>query len=472
MRRSPPPKSGFETFKVQKHLEQIRDVEDAASGSGTSALHCFLTIQSPLVIFATIAGSKGWVASRAVMPRGKRFSVGIHSCAVLVIAAAAGYSNPAGPATNSGVVTTLAGTAPSFVRPYGIAVDSSGNAYVADADDDKIRKITPSGAVTTLAGSGEVGNADGPAASASFNLPTGVAVDSSGNVYVADANNNRIRKISPEGMVSTLAGSGEEENIDGTGTSASLTPVGVAVDSSGFVYVSAGTKIRKITPQGIVTTLAGSGHVGYADGPGKSAMFNELQGIAVDSSGNVYVADLSNNMVRKVTPEGMVTTLAGSGRPGHANGIGTAASFFDPEGLAVDSSGNVYVGDPEDVTQPGRGSVLIRKISTQGVVTTLAGSGQPGHADGSGTAASFDNPEGLAADSSGNIYVADTHNLVIRKISTAGVVTPFAGSNIKGALRRPRSFRNFRWPPGGRGGFLWECLRRRPQQQHNTENHP
>ena len=322
----------------------------------------------------------------------------------------------------SGLVSTFAGsgaqgsangasTAASFYLPSAVAVDSSGNVYVADTHNFLIRKITPAGVVTTLAGSGTSGSANGTGTAASFGYPIGIAVDSSGNVYVADEINNLIRKITPAGVVTTFAGSGAQGSTNGTGTAASFNyPTGVAVDGSGNVYVTdgVGNLIRKITSAGVVTTLAGSGAAGSTNGTGTAASFYTPRAIAVDGSGNLYVADAHNDLIRKITSAGVVTTLAGSGTAGSANGTGTAASFNAPDGVAVDSSGNVYVTDGVNN--------LIRKITPAGVVTTFAGSGAAGSTNGTGTAASFNNPSGDAIDSSGNLYVGDMNNNLIRVI--------------------------------------------------------
>jgi sugar lactone lactonase YvrE len=259
---------------------------------------------------------------------------------------------------------------PNFSSPNGVAIDSAGNVYVTDANNT-ILKITRAGVVTTLAGTaGIVGSANGTGAAVRFNGLGGVATDSVGNVYVADINNCTIRKITPAGVVSTLAGkAGVEGFADGTGAAASFDlPRGVATDSAGNIYVADtnSSTIRKITPAGVVTTLAGkAGNVGSTDGTGAAAEFGIPEGIATDSAGNVYVTD-DTNIIRKITPAGVVTTLAGTaGDGGSADGTGAAASFNHPMGVAIDSAGNVYVADSDNRT--------IRKITRAGVVTTLAG---------------------------------------------------------------------------------------------------
>lgn len=272
--------------------------------------------------------------------------------------------------SQSGVVTTFVGSAANFYLPQSIATDSSGNVYVAESC--AIRKITPAGVVTTLAGTNGSGSTDGIGSTARFNVPQGIATDAAGNVYVADTNNNTIRMITPAGVVSTLAGTaGLTGSTDGTGAAARFShPEGIATDASGNVYVSdSWSTIRKITPAGVVTTLAGTAVViGSTDGTGAAASFNNLRGIATDSAGNVYVADSGNAIIRKVTPTGVVTTLAGTaGVHGNTDGLGTAASFAYPQGpqdVATDTSGNVYVADSNNHS--------IRKITPAGLVTTFA----------------------------------------------------------------------------------------------------
>ncbi|MCF6169152.1 IPT/TIG domain-containing protein [Lutibacter sp.] len=299
------------------------------------------------------------------------------------------------------------GTSASFKVPKGVAIDKQGNIYVADAFNHRIRKITPSGVVTTLAGS-TAGDADGTGTTAQFNRPLGLTVDSQGNVYVADTNNQIIRKITPSGVVTTLAGSTAGFS-NGTGSAAQFyTPIGLAIDSQGTIYVadSDNHKIRKITPNGEVNTFVGSS-IGYADGTGTAAQFNSPTGITIDNQDNIYVADELNHKIRKITPSGVVTTLAGS-TEGYADGTSSTAQFSRPARLTIDPQGNVYVADPFNHR--------IRKITPNGEVTTFAGSIQ-GYAEGIGTEAQFNYPGGLTIDSENSIYVADAFNHRVRKIT-------------------------------------------------------
>jgi len=338
-----------------------------------------------------------------------------------------------------------AGKAVRFSAPTGVAADGAGNVYVVDQGNHVIRKVTPAGVVTTLAGlAGSSGSADGTGSEARFFLPNGLALDRLGNLYVADTVNQTIRRVTPAGVVTTIAGrAGSSGTVNGTNNVARFwEPNGVAVDAAGNVYVadSAGASIRKVTPTGtnwVVTTIAGKAGIGAgsADGTNSAARFNYPTGVALDSAGNLYVADPDNHNIRKLTPRDtnwVVTTLAGNASikdsfgnvvGGYAEGTNRAARFNGPWDLAVDSAGNVYVAD--------RGNCLVRQLTLVGtdwVVTTLAGLARhPGSADGTVNAARFDFPFGLGVDSADNIYVADTYNDVIRKVTPAGGVTTIAG---------------------------------------------
>jgi sugar lactone lactonase YvrE len=320
-----------------------------------------------------------------------------------------------------------AGAAASFFYPGGIAATGSGTVYVADTGNHALRVVTPSGAVATLAGSaGLAGSTDGTGSAALFNYPDGVAVDSSGNLYIADHGNDTIRKLTAGGVATTVAGAaGLSGSADGGGGAARFNgPTGVAVDPSGNLYVAdaGNSTIRKITAAGAVSTLAGlAGVAGNSDGAGAAARFNAPQGIAVDSAGNVYVADTNNSTIRKVTAAGTVTTLAGvAGQSAAIDGLGGAARFDGPYAVAVDSSGNVYVADFFNAT--------IRKITSGGAVTTLAGLAPlAGFTDATGPAAKFNQTYGLAVDAGGNVFVSDTYNRAVRKITAGGTVTTIEG---------------------------------------------
>jgi hypothetical protein len=308
------------------------------------------------------------------------------------------------------------GTLARFNSPFGLAADNSGNIYVADSYNHTIRKITPAGVVSTLAGTaGSPGSTNGNVSVAQFNSPRGIAVDTSGNIYVADTYNAIIRKITPAGTVSTLAGLvGQTGWANGLGTNARFNqPWGLATDSSGNIYVADPLNfiIRKITPAGLVSTIAGSpGMSGSANGVGSAARFSYPSGVAVDSAGNVYVADNNNDTIRKISPSGNVTTFAGSaGMVGTTDATGGSARFDQPEDIVFDGSGNGYVVDTYNST--------IRSISLAGAVGTLAGvGGQVGITDGLGGIARFNHPWGITVTAAGTVYVADTLNSTIRKM--------------------------------------------------------
>lgn len=340
------------------------------------------------------------------------------------------------------------GPAARFFSPVGIGTDAAGNVYVADLNNGTIRRIAPDGTTTTLAGlAGVVGKDDGTGVAASFNAPGSVAVDASGNAYVADILNQTIRKITPAGVVTTFAGTGYTGVLDGQGTKAYFNyPNDVAVDAAGNIYVAdtLSNTIRKITPSGTVTTLAGEPQQeGNSDGIGKGAHFRSPQGVAVDAAGNVYVADTRNDAIRKIATSGVVSTLAGNFGPGRADGTGSAASFYRPTGITVGAGGNLYVSDTDNN--------LIRKVTPAGVVTTIAGGTEfsnSGSTDGTGRDARFASPYDIAADAAGNLYVADGNNQAIRKITGDSVVTTLAGKapvhlQVDGPLLQAR-FREIR----------------------------
>jgi len=348
-------------------------------------------------------------------------------------------------------VSTLAGLAGSlgstdgsgsnarFNSPGGVAVDLSGNIYVADTGNHTVRKII-GGTVSTMAGqAGSSGSANGTGSSARFDNPGGVAVDNSGNVYVADTSNNCMREIIPVSATwafITFAGlAGNYGSKDGSGTNAEFGDLyGITADGYGNIYVADNTfdTIRKISPIGIVSTLAGkAGHSGSSDNVGTNALFNGPSSVAVDQAGDLYVADTYNNTIREILPNESVSTLAGkAGNQGSADGTGSNARFADPQSLAVDSSGNVYVADT--------GNDTIRLVTQGGVVTTIAGrAGYNGSTDGTGTNALFSGPYGIAVDGAGDVYVADTGNDTIRKLTLNGGVwttTTFAGQAHSGGI--------------------------------------
>lgn len=339
--------------------------------------------------------------------------------ATLIVASPLTVTTLSGAPRSTSPVTGTLATA-RYNQPTGLALDASGNIYVTNAGSHIVSKINVSGnSVTTLAGTlNSAGVTDGVGTAAQFNRPQGIATDSSGNVYVSDNAGHTIRKITPTGIVTTLAGkAGVVGSADGTGTAATFNrPEGLAVDATGNVYVadSLNCTIRKISPTGVVTTLAGSpGLANRTDGTGSAARFGTPFGIAFDLSGNLIVVEGTTDAVRRVTTAGVVTTIAGNTATGYADGFGRNAQFFLPTGVAVNAAGEIFISD--------QNGTVIRKISPTGAVTTIAGTpGALGSTDGTGSAAMFSNVSGLAISPAGQLYIADG----LGTIRTAATVLP------------------------------------------------
>lgn len=338
----------------------------------------------------------------------------------------AGFSGDGGLATSA-----------NLNAPIGITLDASGNLFIADQGNNRIRKVNTSGIITTVAGNGAAGyNGDGGlATSTSLYLPYGVYADASGNLFIADTYNHRVRKVSPAGIISTIAGTGVASyNGDGiAATTAALQyPMDLLMDGSGNLIIADANdrRIRKINTSGMISTMAGNGVAGYSGdgGAATSAALSFPTGIAMDGSGNLYIADTNNNRIRKVNTSGIITTCAGTGVAGY-NGSGiaaTSASLYNPWGVAADSVGQLYI--------PDRYNHLVRKVDTTGKIFDVAGNGSANYGGDGGlaTGASLYNPYGVTTDGSGNIYIADFNNYRIRKVDTTGKISTVAGNGIYG----------------------------------------
>ena len=292
--------------------------------------------------------------------------------------------------------------------------------------------VRAQGVITTVAGTGVPGFSGdtGPATSAQLGDPSNgglyVAADSAGNLYIVDGGNSRIRKVTPSGTITTVAGGGGAIGDGGPATSARIFPAGAAVDSAGNLYFSQGATVRKVNTAGIISTVAGSGNIAYAGdgGPALNAGLNSSS-VAVDGAGNVYIADSLNSRIRKVDTSGIITTVAGNGTPGFSGdgGLASRASLYLPQGLAADSAGNLYFAD----------NSRIRKVDTSGIITTVAGNGSPiGLGEGVPAISTGMVPVWAAVDSIGNVYLVDGATNRVRRVSTGGTINTVAGNATAG----------------------------------------
>ncbi len=337
-----------------------------------------------------------------------------------------GFSGDGGPATSA-----------QLSQPHAVAVDAQGSVYIADSNNNRIRKVGLGGTISTLAGTGRASGFSGdggPATSAYLSSPRGVAVDGQRNIYIADYGNNRVRKVSPGGTITTFAGTGIQgfSGDGGPATSAQLyQPHGVAVDAQGNVYIAEyrGNRVRKVSPGGTITTLAGTGKAGFSGdgGPATSARLYAPAGVAVDGNRNVYIADQQNGRVRKVSPGGTITTFAGTGVNGFSGegGPATSAQLANAFGVAVDKEGNVYIADAD----PPR----MLKVAG-GKLTRIAGRDPRGPSGGLGeggpaTSAQLSAPFGVAVDGKGSVYIAEVGYNTVRKVwnGSAPATATYAG---------------------------------------------
>ncbi|MGP8214166.1 MAG: T9SS type A sorting domain-containing protein [Bacteroidia bacterium] len=347
----------------------------------------------------------------------------------------------------SGYINTVAGngiegysgdggqaTAAELHMAAGVALDASGNLYIADQGNNRIRKVNKSGVITTVAGNGTGGYSGdgGQATAAELFTPFQVAVDAKGNLYIADNQNSRVRMVSSTGIITTIAGTGDfgYSGDGGPATAAEVNgPEGIGVDASGNVYVvdNANERIRIINTSGIITTIAGNGTGSYSGDGGQAtaAEIYEPTGVSIDANGNLYIADSQNNRIRKVNTSGVISTVAGNGVSGFGGdgGQATAAELSVAFGIAVDANGNFYIGDAQNAR--------IRMVNSSGVISTIAGDGTLGYSGDGGpaTAAELLTPEQVAIDALGDIYVADQVNFRVRKVNSVTGISEVQNDN-------------------------------------------
>ncbi len=369
----------------------------------------------------------------------------VHAAVSLqVTAAAAGWTIRTVAGTGTGGFSGDGGLAISaqLLNPHDAAADAAGNLYVADSFNNRIRKVDAAGGIVTVAGSGEsgYGGDGGPAIQAQFAQPVGVALDAAGNLYIADWGNNRVRKVDAAGNISTVAGTGESGygGDGGPAIQAQLSrPYGAAADAAGNLYIAdwGNNRIRKVDAAGNISTVAGTGESGYSGdgGPAAQAQLAQPYGLTADAAGNLYIADSFNNRIRKVDAAGVISTVAGSGEPGYGGDGGPAiqAQLAGPVGAALDSAGNLYIADGNNQR--------IRKVDAAGVISTVAGNGESGYGGDGGAAlrAQLAQPRGLAADAAGNLYAADSGNHRIRLLTPAGAAPRIASGGVVLAAGTP-----------------------------------
>ncbi|MFF7991977.1 RICIN domain-containing protein [Kitasatospora xanthocidica] len=329
-------------------------------------------------------------------------------------------------------------------RPFGIAVDSTGTLYFADRDNHRVRKVTTDGRISTVAGTGTAGfgGDNGPAGKAQLNYPRGVVVDSAGILYIADGDNHRVRKVTADGTITTIAGTGTAGSTgdNGPANKAQLvSPFGVVVDSTGILYIADydDHRVRKVTADGTITTIAGTGTAGFSGdgGPADQAQLNRPHALVMDSAGSLYIAESGNHRIRKITADGIITTIAGTGTAGSTGDDGPAdqAQLNIPTGVVVDSAGTLYIAD--------YGNHRVRKITADGTITTIAGTGTAASTGdgGPGDEAQLDSPVGLALDCVGTLYIAEYSGNRIRRItSPATADMPATGTVVSWANVRSR----------------------------------
>lgn len=334
-----------------------------------------------------------------------------------------GYSGDHGPARKA-----------QLWSAQGLAVDGAGNLYIADTGNHRVRKIDSAGTITTIAGNGTQDSTGdgGPAAQAQFRFPVDIAIDRSGNIYVAEAEGRRVRKIDQNSQITTVAGTGVE-GFSGDGGPAAQAqlgfPLAIAVDDSGNLYIVDSDRIRKVDASGTITSIAGTGaHRFTGDGgPATAAELNGSEGVAADHAGSIYIADSNNNRIRKIDAGGRISTIAGSGTQGFSGdgGPATTAQLASPTSVAVDRDSNIYIGD--------QGNHRVRKVDQNGTISTLAGTGPSYPGDGlPATQAVLQYPKCVDFDKVGRLYIVDSMNHRLRRVNEDGKITTIAGSGVDG----------------------------------------